>query len=95
MVVLSACQTACGELSGDGVFGLQRGFKKAGAKTLLMSLWQVDDRATQILMVEFYKNMLKISDNWTALKDAINYLRTTENGRYDKPEYWAAFILLD
>ena len=95
MVVLSACQTACGELSGDGVFGLQRGFKKAGAKTLLMSLWQVDDRATQILMVEFYKNLLKISDNWTALKDAINYLRTTENGRYASPEYWAAFILLD
>ena len=95
MVVLSACQTACGELSGDGVFGLQRGFKKAGAKTLLMSLWQVDDRATRILMVEFYKNLLKISDNWTALKDAINYLRTTENGRYASPEYWAAFILLD
>ena len=95
MVVLSACQTACGELSGDGVFGLQRGFKKAGAKTLLMSLWQVDDRATQILMVEFYKNLLKNSDNWTALKDAINYLRTTENGRYASPEYWAAFILLD
>lgn len=96
MVVLSACQTACGELSGDGVFGLQRGFKKAGAKTLLMSLWQVDDRATQIMMVEFYKGLLlSISDNWTALKNAINYLRTTENGRYASPEYWAAFILLD
>ena len=95
MVVLSACQTACGELSGDGIFGLQRGFKKAGVKTLLMSLWNVDDEATKLLMVEFYKKVLNHYDYWTALKESVNFLRTIENGKYSSPEYWAAFILLD
>lgn len=55
LCVLSACQTAQGEISSEGVFGLQRGFKKAGANSILMSLWQVDDEATCFLMTEFYK----------------------------------------
>ena len=58
MVVMSACESGLGETSGEGVFGLQRGFKLAGANTLLMSLWKVDDAATQILMTEFYRNYL-------------------------------------
>lgn len=86
LVVLSACQTGLGQVSGDGVFGLQRGFKKAGANTLLMSLWEVDDKATQILMEQFYSNLISGMDKYKALHEAQEYLReyeitTTEDNR--------------
>ena len=96
LVVLSACQTGLGDvISGEGVFGLQRGFKKAGANTILMSLNKVDDEATRIIMVEFYKNLMGGKNKHQSLKDAQKYLRQVENGKYDKPEYWASFIMLD
>ena len=95
MVTLSACQTALGDITSEGVYGLQRGFKKAGANTILMSLDKVDDEATKILMVEFYKNLMNGKTKHQSLKDAQKFLRQVENGKYDKPEYWASFILLD
>ena len=96
LVALSACQTGLGEITGDGVFGLQRGFKKAGANTLLMSLWKVDDTATQLLMTQFYKNMLSGMGKYEALTAAQKYLRELEvtekieytlfqQKNYDKP----------
>ena len=91
MVVMSACQSGLGETTGEGVFGLQRGFKLAGANTLLMSLWKVDDEATKVLMTEFYKNYLSGKTKRESLSLAQKTLRTT----YPEPEYWAAFILLD
>ena len=96
IVVLSACETGLGDVDKvNGVMGLQRGFKRAGVKSILMSLWKVDDEATQILMVEFYKNLMKGKSKHQSLKDAQKYLRQVENGKYDKPEYWASFIMLD
>lgn len=95
LVVLSACQTAQGDLTDDGVMGLQRGFKKAGAHSLLMSLWKVEDEATQILMTQFYKNLTSGMSKRESLMSAQKYLRAYDSGNYNKPEYWAAFILLD
>ena len=93
MVVMSACESGLGETSGEGVFGLQRGFKLAGANTLLMSLWKVDDTATQLLMTEFYRNYLSGKSKQMSLHLAQQSLRN--NAKYSDPEYWAAFILLD
>ena len=95
IVVLSACQTGQGDLGDEGVLGLQRGFKKAGANSILMSLWKVDDEATQILMTQFYKNLVSGQSKRQSLQYAQRYLREYNAGQYDKPEYWAAFILLD
>lgn len=78
LVVLSACQTGLGEIKGDGVFGLQRGFKKAGANSLLMSLWKVDDEATRLLMTQFYKNLTSGMSKYESLKLAQKYVREYE-----------------
>ena len=93
MVVMSACQSGLGEVSGEGVFGLQRGFKLAGANTLLMSLWKVDDEATLQLMTAFYKNYLKGMSKRESLLKAQKTLRETPG--FEDPYNWAAFILLD
>lgn len=96
LVVLSACQTGLGDIAqGEGIFGLQRGFKKAGANSILMSLWKVDDKATQILMTQFYKNYASGKTKRQSLLSAQKYLKEYENGKYKEPKYWAAFILLD
>jgi CHAT domain-containing protein len=95
LAVLSACQTAQGDIGDDGVFGLQRGFKKAGADALLLSLWNVSDEATFFLMETFYKYVLKGMSYHDSLSLAQTDLRNFKNGRFDYPKYWAAFILLD
>ena len=95
-VILSACETALGDITGDGVFGLQRGFKKAGANSILMSLWKVDDVATCLLMTEFYKNWIgEGKTKHDALELAKQSVRSHKEKGWDDPKYWAAFILLD
>ena len=94
LVTLSACETAKGDISGEGVFGLQRGFKKAGANSILMSLWKVDDESTCKLMTEFYSNWIeKKMTKHKALEAAKKTVRETKG--WQDPKYWAAFILLD
>ncbi len=91
LVVLSACQTGVGKVTGEGVFGLQRGFKKAGANTILMSLWEVGDIATKELMIEFYKNLTNGKSKREAFIAAQELLRK----KYKDPHYWAAFVMVD
>ena len=98
LVVLSACQTALGDITNDGVAGLQRGFKIAGVKSVLMSLWKVDDAATYLLMKQFYKSLFAGKNKQQALRDAQNYLRSYTVGNehpYNDIHYWGAFVLLD
>jgi len=93
LVVLSACETGLGTIRGnEGVYGLQRAFKIAGAKYLIMSLWQVPDKQTSLLMTTFYKKWLtgkKTIPN--AFHEAQKQLR--ESGL--DPYYWAGFILVE
>ena len=91
LVVLSACQTGLGEVTSEGVFGLQRGFKKAGAQTIVMSLWSVDDNATKDLMTEFYKNLVGGKTKRKAFISAQEFLRN----KYQDPRKWAAFVMVD
>ncbi len=93
IVVLSACETGLGDVTGEGVFGLQRAFKMAGAQTLIMSLWQVHDLSTQILMTAFYKHWIEKGESkHQAFRAAQQEVR---NSGFDSPYYWAGFILLD
>jgi CHAT domain-containing protein len=108
-VVLSACETGLGKTAGgEGVLGLQRAFQVAGAKTCITSLWKVDDTATQLLLIEFYKNLWeKKLPKLDALRDAqLVVLKrydpvrkrllgpdVPEGAEHASPFYWAAFVL--
>lgn len=92
VVVLSACETGKGEVvNGEGVYGLSRAFTVAGAKHLIMSLWKVDDQATQQLMTNFYKEWAVSGD----LKSSFIYAQQQVKMNYEAPYYWASFILVN
>jgi CHAT domain-containing protein len=91
LVVLSACETGVGELAaGEGVYGLRRALVLAGSHSQVISLWKVDDTATQELMVAYYDRLLSGMPRDAALRETqLAFLNTTE---YRHPYYWAAFI---
>lgn len=91
LVVLSACETGLGQLEqGEGVYGLQRAFLVAGAKVLIMSMFKVDDEATQKLMLKFYQKWLNSGNLRQSFIDAKKELRV----EYPEPIYWGAFIMI-
>lgn len=92
LVVLSACETARGKVDPvDGVYGLQRAFKIAGAQTIVMSLWKVQDDATSMLMTQFYTYLTSGIEKHQALWKAMMDVKE----KYKDPYYWAGFIMLD
>ncbi len=90
LVVLSACDTGGGEITGDGVVGLSRSLLTAGAESVIVSLWAVDDSSTSDLMVEFYRQLQQNPDKAKALRQAM--LSTMK--KHPHPIHWAAFTLI-
>jgi CHAT domain-containing protein len=93
LVVLSACQTGLGkEIRGEGLIGLTRGFMYAGAARVVVSLWNVNDKATAELMERFYKGMLKDHQRPAAALRAAQ-VEMLKQKAWQAPYYWAAFVL--
>ncbi len=93
LVVLSACETGLGDIRGDeGVYGLQRAFKIAGAQNLIMSLWQVPDYQTQELMTVFYQKLLL---DKMEIRQALKAAQQEMRRKGYEPYYWAGFILIE
>lgn len=93
LVVLSACETGLGDIQGnEGVYGLQRAFKIAGAKYLIMSLWQVPDRETMEFMTTFYRNWL---EEEMTIPDAFRKTQREMRDRFFNPYSWAGFVLVE
>jgi CHAT domain-containing protein/Tfp pilus assembly protein PilF len=93
LVVLSACETGLGEIkTTEGIFGLARAFKQVGARSMIMSMWEVDDESTRELMVEFYKNIQSGKlDRCQSLRQAALKIKAKYG---DNPYYWGPFVFL-
>ena len=90
LVVLSGCSTASGEIMcGEGVFGLQRAFRVAGAESIIMSLWPVNDKITKELMINFYDKWLSGASKRTAFRQA----QLTIKEKYPEICHWGGFII--
>ncbi|MCB0534207.1 MAG: tetratricopeptide repeat protein [Saprospiraceae bacterium] len=93
LVVLSACETGLGDIQGnEGVYGLQRAFKIAGAKYLIMSLWQVPDQETSVFMETFYRHWI---EGKMTIPDAFRRTQQEMRERFINPYQWAGFVLVE
>jgi len=92
LVVLSACETGLGDIkNSEGVFGLNRAFKIAGVKNIILSLWQVSDKETGELMSSFYKFWIQ---DKMSIEDAFTNAQKELKQKYNDAFYWSAFILI-
>ena len=91
LVVLSACQTGLGENNSEDTYGLMRALKNAGARSIIMSLWEVDDRATTVFMTELYEGIASGDE----VHDAFIKAQRKVKKEFVNSAYWAAFVLLD
>ena len=91
VVVLSACETALGDIRQEGVMGLQYSFMLAGVDCVVMSLWQVNDYATSLLMQEFYRQLAAGEPRREALRLAQEKVKAWNSDPY----YWAGFIMVE
>ncbi|MBK9719394.1 MAG: CHAT domain-containing protein [Saprospiraceae bacterium] len=91
LVVLSACDSGLGDLHGnEGVYGLQRGFKLAGVKFLVLSLWQVGDEESKIFMENFYKKLVEGME----IHLAFNKTQKMMRNKYKDIDKWGAWVLI-
>lgn len=94
MVVLSACQTGQGKATSEGLYGLQRAFKKAGVGTIVMSLWSVSDKITSEFITTFYERLADTHNAWNKRK-AFEEAKEIIRKKHPDPFHWAAFVMLD
>ena len=95
MVVLSACQTARGKLyKGEGIVGLARAFFYAGASSVAVCLWNINDRSSAGLMKDFYSGLVNGKDKKEALQQAKLDMIHSENKLYRHPYYWAPYVIV-
>ena len=92
LVVLSCCHSARGEIKAEGVVGIARAFLGAGARSVLASLWAIDDEATMEFMKIFYQHLMKGGSASTALNQAMKSMR--ESDKLSAVDYWAPFVLI-
>ncbi|MEN3040837.1 MAG: CHAT domain-containing tetratricopeptide repeat protein [Bacteroidia bacterium] len=105
LVVLSACETGLGDITGEGLYGLQRAFLEAGAFRVIATLWQIDDAATQDLMILFYRQWIaserkrtkykKPKPQSSILNDTFTQAIRLFRRKYQEPYYWGAFIMME
>ena len=92
LVVLSCCHSAHGEIKAEGVVGIARAFLGAGARSVLVSLWSIDDKATLEFMKNFYQYLKEGKSASEAINHAINYMR--ESKEFSAVTHWAPFVLI-
>lgn len=93
LVVLSACKSALGDINSEGVVGLRQAFKRAGAKSILLTLNNIDDRATAYFMSLFYNHLFETGDKYESFNHAITGMKSSKD--YSNPDYWAHFVMID